>query len=206
MSVLRSFATFIFTLLFITLTFTAINSYTVGDLIQKENLKNFVKNEMMPDLISQQCESSCAESTEESCLEDCLSSFSNQTQGAIDSAINEVYERRLLNLISLSDITTVLSQKILLLILSIIFGVSILITSTTPLISLGKAMISISISLFVSGLSPNFVIGTSMGGLPFIENIFNYLSSGLEQQIHYGIIFLVIGIVLLLLTKIKKKK
>jgi hypothetical protein len=71
---------------------------------------------------------------------------------------------------------------------------------------LGKNMISISISLFVLVLFMCTIVVIVNVPMDIGKDFINYLSPGLDQQVKYGIILLIIGIVLLVVNYIIKKK
>jgi len=206
MSVLRSLAVFLISILFTFSAFMTVTSYTLGDLIQKDNLKTFIKVELSPSLLEEQCEDHCLNLTEEqkqTCIELCVSELSNQTEGAVNKAVDEVYEKEFFN-VSINDLASFLKQFILFAVLAIISGTLILVLSEAPLISLGKNLISVSISLFIAGFSPNLLMVSS--NIPFEEVFSSYLAQGLDQQTFFGIIFVVIGIVLLITDYIIKRR
>jgi len=211
MSVLRGLAVFLISTVFTFATLTAITSYTLGDLIQKENLKTVIKSELTssPNLIEQECENNCLNFTGElkqTCIQLCISEFTNQTEKAmneVNKAIDEFYEKEFFN-ISMNDLVSVFKQFILFVVLSIISGALILIVSKDPLISLGKSLISVSIPLFVVGFLPSLFMVFS--NIP-IGNIFsNYLAQGFDQQTLFAIIFVVIGIALIITDYLIKRK
>jgi len=193
-------------MLFIFAAFMVVTSYTMGDLIQKENLKTFIKSGLAPDLLEQQCEDTCLNLTEEqkqACMQLCVSELSNRTEETVNRAIDEVYEKEFFNT-SINELTSFLKQFILFAILAIISGALILIVSETPLSSLGRNLISVSISLFIVGFLPNLLMAFS--NIPLGGVFSDYLAQGLDQQTFFAIIFVVIGIILLITDYVVKRK
>lgn len=208
MSFLRSLTVFILSLIFTASIFTALTSYTIGNLIQKNSLKEFIKSEVSTDFINSQCQDKCSQYTDykETCIQLCITELTNQTQTSINKAIDEIYQQKFFN-ITLNEISSALSQYILFFVIGTISGILLLIAPKTPLLTLGKNFISISISLFISSITPQLLIIST--NLPFNlgEAIRNYFSSGFNRQIQFGIILLVTGIVLTLIDYyIKRKK
>ena len=94
MSILRGLAVFLISMLFTFSVFMTITSYTLGDLILKENLKTFIKSELSPSLLGQECENHCLSFTGEkkqACIQLCLSELGNRTEETINTAVDEVY-------------------------------------------------------------------------------------------------------------------
>lgn len=56
MSIAKSVAGFLFSSLFIITLYLSITSFTIGSLLQKENIKNFVENQMKGEIATQTCE------------------------------------------------------------------------------------------------------------------------------------------------------
>jgi len=206
MSFLRKLATYLLSSLFVMLAFTMVTSYTIGDSIQKENIKIFIKSQLDSELAVQQCDEICGNITKTStktiCLNECLTTISNQSEEIIDKAMDDIYNKKFMN-ISINEAASLLSNFFLFFILTIISGIALFFVSENPLTTLGKNNISISISLFIFGFLPNLI---PLPEIPTIRVMFNYLSSGLKQQIYFGIIFLIIGIIFLIANYILKKR
>jgi len=206
MSFLRKLATYLLSSLFVMLAFTMVTSYAIGNSIQKENIKIFIKSQLSSELATQQCDSICSNVTETSlkatCLDECLDRFSNESEEVINKVVDDIYNKKFMN-ISINEAASLLSNFFLFFILTIISGIALFFVSENPLTTLGKNSISISISLFIFGFLPNLI---PLPAIPAVRVMFDYLSSGLSQQIYFGIIFLVIGIVFLIANYIKKRK
>lgn len=206
MPFLRSLATFILSTIFVISIFTAITSYTLGNLIQKDSLKDFIKSEIGTEFINKQCQENCNQNTDykDACIQLCITELSNQTQMSVDKTVDEIYQQKLFN-ITLNEISFFLSQYIVFIIIGIFSGILLLIASKTPFLTLGKDFISISISLFISSVTPQMVIASI--NLPFNlgQAVRDYLSSGFNQQINYGIILLIIGIILVVINYLLKR-
>ena len=50
------------------------------------------------------------------------------------------------------------------------------------------------------------IVGSSIGGMPVLSDMFSYLSEGLELQMKIGMGLLVLGIILLIAEKVKERK
>jgi len=206
MSFLRKLATYFISSLFMLLAFTMVTSYTIGNSIQKDNIKIFIKSQLGTELANEPCSGMCDNITESSlkarCLDECLSRFSNESETVINKILDDVYNKKIMNM-SVNELVSVLSNFTLFFILTIISGIALLFVSETPFITLGKNNISISILLFIFGFLPNLI---PLPETPAVRMVFDYLSSGLEQQIYFGIIFLIIGIIFLIANYILKKR
>jgi hypothetical protein len=206
MSFLRSLAVFIISLIFVSTILMAITAYSIGNLIQKESMKDFIKVESMQ-FIDQQCQENCNQYTEykEACIQLCIADLTNQTQTGVDKAVDEIYQKQIFNT-NLEEISFLLSQYILFAVIGIFSGILLLIASKTPLLTLGKDFISIAISLFISSFTPQFMMASV--NLPFNlgEAIKDYFSPSFNQLMNYGIIFLIIGIILIIINYLLKKR
>jgi hypothetical protein len=206
MSFLRSLLSFVLSFLFVTLLFTAITSYTIGNMLDKESLKSFVNLNIAPNLISQQCNWYCkGEADVEGCVEECVSENLGQTDKTVNEKIDELYGRKIFG-VTLNQVSSLLSQTTLFLLLTLLCGLFLLKVSESPLDTFGKIFITTSISLFIAGFSPNFIVGTTITGIPIIEDMFSYLSSGLELQIKIGIVLFILGIILIIIDRYRERK
>jgi hypothetical protein len=178
----------------------------MGNLIQKDSVKGFLNIEGTK-LIGQQCGEQCGQSVENvtECLQECETHLSNQTGVLVDKATDEIYKRDFFG-IKLDEVSSVVSGYILYLIIGIIFGSLLFITSKTPFSTLGKNLISISISLFILVLFIRTIVIIINAPLDIGKDFIDYLSPGLDQQMIYGIILLIIGIALIVVNHILKKK
>jgi len=206
MSLLRKLSTYILSSLFIILAFTMVTSYAIGDSIQKENVKSFIISQLGPELARDQCNNICKDVTETSlkalCIGECSNRLSNQSEEVIDKTLDDIYNREFYN-IKINEAVSLLSNFTLFFILTIIFGIAILFVSENPFMTLGKNNISISISLFVSSFIFNLI---PLPEVPAVSIMYDYLSSGLKQEIYFGIIFLIIGIVFLIANYVLKRR
>jgi len=208
MSIARDIAVFVLSAVFTITLFATVISYTMGDKIQKENIKEFVKSQLSSGLANQQCEEYCKDFTEtkEKCIEMCLNETYSKSDETINKSIDEVYNKEIFN-IRIITITYFISQFPLFFVLAIGSGVLLIFASKTQLVSLGKSFISVSIGLLITSFSPDFLLVSS--NLPLTQSTFDYLSSAFKQQMNFGIIFLIIGIALLstgYLLKFRKLK
>jgi len=196
MSIARDIAVFFLSAIFTFTLFTTVLSYTMGNKIQKESIKEFIKSQLSSGLANQQCEGYCKDYTEakERCMEMCLSELYNKSDETISRSIDDVYNKEIFS-VKINTITYFISQFPLFFVLTIASGVLLLFASKTPLASIGKSFISVSIGLLITSFSPDFLLVSS--NLPLVQSIFDYLSLAFKQQMNFGIIFLIIGIALL---------
>jgi len=202
MPFLRSLATLLLSLLFLMTISMAITSYTIGDLIQKNSIKNFFKTEILgTEFINQQCESRCNEYQDYrgECMSLCLTDLTNQTETGVDRAVDEIYKRQFFNM-NLEQISYFFANYISFAVIGIFVGIVLLIVSTTPFLTLGKNLITIAISLFISSFIPQFTFASINLPLDLGQTFTDYLSSGFNQQMVFGIIFLIAGIILVVIN------
>ena len=206
MSILRDLGVFLISALFTFSIFMAVTSYTLGDLMQKENLKDFIESSLAPNLMEDQCEEFCMNFTGEqkqACGQICIEQLGNRTDQGVGMAIDEVYEKEFYG-VSVNQIAYVLQQFTLFVIISVVSCVLILILSEDPLGHIGKNLITISISLFIASFSPNLIM--SFSNLPVEELLSDYLGSGLDQQTIIAIVFISVGIALVIANYLVKRK
>ena len=236
MSVLKSILGFIVSMLFIISLYLTISSYTIGSLVQKDNIKSFIQAQTIGELALETCEELCAgesgsrncdeycsyldvelrdickneclknisqDIAKQSCIDVCLSK-SNESQQYIYNTVDEVYSNKIIDGISLDDITQIFKNTILLIVLSLIFGFSIFLVSDKPITKIGNNIVVVGISLLSMAVIPVFLITP---GIPMIEMITSYISEGFYQQLYLGIILIVIGVILIIIgKKVKLKK
>lgn len=200
MSFLRSLSVFILSLIFTSFIFIAITSNTLGTLIQKESIKVFLGTEGKK-FISLQCEEDCKQYSgdQAECLQSCEADITNQTSVVVDKATDEIYQRNFFGF-NLNETSSAASDYFAFLIIGIISGVLLMVASKTPLSTLGKNLISIAISLFILVLVMHSIMVYVNLPLNLGKDFLNYLSPGFDQQIKYGIILLVVGIVLIVIN------
>jgi len=206
MPFLRSLAVFLLSLTFVMTVLMAITSYSVGGLVQKSSIKDFIKSESGK-FIDQQCQSQCEQYPDykNTCIQLCTAELTNQTQAGVDKAVDEIYQKQFFN-VTLDELSSLLNQYILFLIIGVISGILLLFASRTPILTLGKDFISVAISLFISSFTPKFIIASV--NLPFDlgKAISDYFSPSFNQLLNYGIIFLVIGIVLIIINYLLSRR
>ena len=206
MSILRDLGVFLVSALFTFSIFMAVTSYTLGDLIQKDNLKDFIESSLAPNLMEDQCDEFCVNFTgeqKESCGQICIEQLGNKTDESVSMAVDNVYEKKFYG-VSISQLADLLSQFTLFVVLSVVSGALILVMSEEPLGHIGKSLITISISLFIASFSPNLIL--SFSNLPVEEVLSDYLGKGLDQQTMIAIVFIAIGIVLIAANYFIKRK
>jgi len=234
MSVLKSILGFIVSALFVISLYLTITSYTIGDLIQKDNIKSFIQTQTTGELISETCEELCSGEPEtqnceeycnnldeelreackdacredisqdiakQSCIQACLSK-SNETKQDIYKTVDEFYSKKIIDDMSLDNITLIFRNTLLMLVLSLIFGFSIFLVSVKPITKIGNNIVVVAISLLSMAVIPVFIITPDV---PIIEMITNYIFEGFYQQLYLGIILIVIGVILIIIGKKKGK-
>jgi hypothetical protein len=205
MSILKGVAVFLLSSIFVMSLFMGITSYTIGDLLQKENLEDFIETGIAPDLIENQCSDFCSNnnSQTQNCFETCVEEIGNQTDYTIKNAIDNVYESEFYG-VSINQITSILSQFVLFVAIVIASGAAIFFVSEEPLSTLGRSMLSVSVTLFITALSPNFIL--SLSNIP-VNSIFSgYMSQGLELQMLFAIVLLAIAIFFLIANYLVGKR
>jgi hypothetical protein len=232
MSLAKSIAGFILSSLFIMFLYLSITSYTIGGLLQKESIKDFVLSQTQEEAVQQNCEDMCSSNVnyekctkycayldedsrkqcEETCLSEakqncinniCLPQFS-KSQEYIFNMIDGVYNKEVFSGVTINDVVPVFNNFLLLLILSLIFGFLIFFVSENPISKLGNDLIIIAISLLSIAVIPVFIITPDISILKLISD---YIMEGFKLQIILGIIVLVIGIALAIIgRKLKSKK
>jgi hypothetical protein len=230
MSLAKGVAGFIVSSLFIISLYLTISSYTIGDLVQRDSIKSFVESQTEGEMVSQNCEEQCSSGisyqncedycsyldvelreeckeaclneTKQNCIQMCLSQFSNKSQQYIYDMVDEVYNKKIVDDISLDNLTQIFRNTILLLVLSLIFGFSIFFVSDKPISKLGNNLIVVSISLLSIAVIPMFIISPDIS---IIKMISDYILEGLYLQLISGVILIVIGIILIIIGKKKGK-
>src|SRR5437867_12874561 len=98
-----SVSTFIVGTIFLIGTMTSVIAYTFKDILQKENVINFIKTNVTPQLIEEQCTKYCQNITQsvsisfDQCMQICREQAKNETQN-IDSYIDSAYSQQLYKL------------------------------------------------------------------------------------------------------------
>jgi hypothetical protein len=206
MSILRDIAIFLVSAMFTFSIFMAVTSYTIGDLIQKENLKEFIESGLAPDLLENQCDEFCVNFTGEqkqACAQICIEQIGNRTDESVSKAVDDVYEKEFYG-ISINQLANLLNQFTLFVVLSVVSCALIIVVSEEPMSHIGKNLVTISISLFIASFSPNLIL--SFSNLPVEDLLSSYLGSGLDQQTIIATIFIVVGIALILTNYFLKRK
>lgn len=204
---LKDLAVFLLSSLFAGLLFTTLISYTLGDSIKKDGLKDFASSVLDPTLMEQQCEDQCLNFeniTEEGlkmCTEQCVIDVEKRKVEMFES-IDSLYEEEILWL-SMSQWLMIMDYTIILFILTVLLGVLILITTKEPLSDLGKNMISVAVlTYFVASVFPNLI--TMFSNVSAEEMVYNFLGNGLEQLSFISSIIIVAGVILVIIGYIIK--
>jgi len=89
MSLAKSVAGFLISSLFIIFLYLAITSYTIGNSMQKENVKLFIQSQLRGEVASSTCENLCSnESIVQQCEDNCNLEDANMRQNCISSCVN----------------------------------------------------------------------------------------------------------------------
>jgi hypothetical protein len=129
-------------------------------------------------------------------------SRTNESQEYLYKTLDDIYSKKIVDDISLDGVTTIFKNVILFLILSLISGLSISFISDKPVSKIGNDIIIVSISLLSLAAVPVFIITPEVS---IVKMVADYLLQGLYKQIIIGIVFLVIGIILIVVGKKKGK-
>jgi hypothetical protein len=196
MSFLRSLAIVALSLIFTSSFFIGITSFTMGNLIQRESIKQFITTEGLK-AADQQCHHECAQKADyQSCLGNCTENLNEQVNDVVGTAIDEIYKQNFLGT-NLNDVSYQATQYLIYIIIGAVAGLVLFFSSEKPFSTVGKDLITIAISIFITTLSTNFLIGYANLPLDLGKAFSNYLSAGFAQQDFCGILFLVAGIVVL---------
>lgn len=231
MSMLKSLASFVVSSIFIISLYLAITSYAMGDLIQKENIKGFIQSQLNEETapktcedlcinqqnqgceeycnglsdpqMSQTCKNSCSNDPEskEMCVQSCLSK-ANESEQYVNNFVESIYNRKIIGDMSLNDIAPIFKSTVLLLIISLIFGVSIFFVSEKPVSKIGGNFVWVGISLLSLAVIPAFIVSSDMS---VVKMISDYITKNIYTQAYIGVILLVAGIALVFIGKKKKK-
>ncbi len=200
MSLVKKILSTIFSFLFLIFLFLSINSYTIGNLIKKENIRNFAKYELGPEIIKNECEKYCSEiELKKVCMEKCFSKLSNKTDEMINSYLNEYYKKKLFGF-SLDEFSNFFSNSTLFIFLTIIFLIPLFFVSKNPIKVVGLNLLNTGISILVTSLLATFSL-TKFISLPTeVKPILDYIVSGLKNNIYISIFLLIMGIILILIS------
>jgi len=206
MPFLRNFIVFILSFIFTTSVLIAITSYNLGGLIQIDSFKNIIKTESV-NFIDEECQEKCGHYTDykEACTSLCQKELNDQIQETANKAIDEIYKTRIFN-ISLEEVFYFISNYILFAFIGIFSGIFLLFASKTPFLTTGKNFIMISFTLFISSATPYLLLASSSLPIDLGKIIKDYFSSGFNQQIQYGFVFLIVGIFLIIINYIINRK
>jgi hypothetical protein len=139
--------------------------------------------------------------TKQLCVQNCLSN-SNEMQEAMATSLDSLYNRELIEGITLDNVTSIFSNGLLFLIITALLGLSIFIVDENPAKRLGNSLLWAGISLLSIGILPIFVGGSENFALKLVSD---YMSESIFQQIGIAIALIVLGIILITLGKRKAK-
>jgi hypothetical protein len=205
MSFKRSLAILVLSLVFTSAFFIGITSYTMGRFIERDSIKQFITDQGLK-AAGQQCQHECNQNAEyQSCLGNCTQSMGNQVDQVVGTAIDELYVQNILGT-SLNEMSKAASQYMMFIIIGAVAGLLLIFASEKPISTVGKDMITIAITLFISTLSTSLLIGYANLPLDLGKAFSSYLSPGFSQQNFYAIIFLTLGIVMLAANYINQRR
>jgi hypothetical protein len=205
MSFSRSLAILILSMIFTSAFFLGISSYTLGNLIQRDSIKQFMTNEGMG-FAGQQCQHECnGESNYQGCISNCTASLNGQVNSVVGTAIDEIYKQSIFGT-TLNEIAYLASQYLIFLVIGSLAGVAMFMISKTPFSTVGKDLITIAISLFISTLSTNMIVGYANIPVDIMRALSEYLASGFMLQNIIGLAFLAAGIAFLAINRFMQRK
>ena len=206
MSLLRGLAVFILSSIFILSVFMAITAYTLAPLIQKDSITAFFRSASLS-VVNDQCQKDCSQYTDykDTCLQTCPTELTNQTETGVDDAVNSIYQQKFFG-VTLEQMSALLSQYVLLLVIGIVTAVMLLFVSKNPFSTLGKDFATLAASLFISSFTPQFIIASVNLPFNFGDAIKNYFSAGFNQQFQYAVVFMVSGIILIVIDYLLSRR
>lgn len=202
MSILRGIVVLLLSSIFVFSLFMGITSYTIGDLIQKDNLKEFIETGMAPGMIESQCNDFCA-GKEEDCFGVCIDEMENQTTKTINDVIDNVYESDVYG-ISIDEVISILTQLLFFVLIALITGATIFFVSEEPFSVMGRNLLSVSVTLLITAFSPNIIL--SLSNVEMNSVFSGYLSQGLELQALLAAVLVAVAIAFLIADYLIKRK
>jgi len=192
---------FIFSMIFVTSTTLAITSYTIGEVIQKENIRNFMETEMLPNMINESCNNACSNFTDigirQICFDDCIIIYGSEINETINSITENIYAQGAYGL-TLDQLSYFLNAYFIYFVLIAIATCILIPIIGRSLHKLGINFIYIAISCFFVSLAPKLITlpedvhATKMAG---------YFYGAMYQQMLFGAIFVIAGIMLIIANK-----
>jgi hypothetical protein len=206
MSLPKRVLTFLFSSLFLIFLFLSINSYTIGNLVKKESIKNFVREELSPSIIRKSCEEVCASVEQKDlCMSRCLSEFSNKTDEMIDRYLDEYYNKEFFGF-TFNQISRFFSNSYIFILLSVVFAVPLFFLSEKPVRAIGLNLLSVGVSMLLISLMAIFSLKDFITLPVEIEPILDYVTFGLRSNVYVSIILLSVGVFFLLISFYKSKR
>jgi hypothetical protein len=205
MSFQRSLAILILSMIFTSAFFLGISSYTLGELIQRESIKHFMTDEGLK-FAGQQCQHECGSDADyQGCIANCTASLNSQVNSVVGTAIDEIYKQSIFGT-TLNEMSYLASQYLIFLIIGVLAGVVMFMISKNPFSTLGKDLITIAISLFISTLSTNLIVGYANFPAEIMKALSDYLASGFNMQNIIGAVLLSAGIAFLVIDHLIQRK
>jgi hypothetical protein len=204
MSFLRTLAVFVLSFIFTSTVFIAVSYASMGNLLRKESVKEFLNVEGAK-FIEEQCQKDCNQSSSPTCLQNCSSTSANQTTTLVDKAVDELYQKQFYGL-TLNEVSSFSYSFLLYFVLILLSGGLLFIASKNPFSTLGKNLVMTSLSLFVTSFSTQFVITFVNLPLDLSKAVNDFLSSSFDKQINIAIILLSIGIIFIMIDYFIRKR
>ena len=234
MSLAKSAVGFLISSLFIIFLYLAITSYTIGNSLQKENVKSFIQAQTQGDMASKTCDDLCSNDTSiqqcesycdyaeagmrQSCRDACVKNYQNPQfkQICVQSCLSRANESQQYIFNTVDEIYSK----------NLVPGFSIddIMSMLKNFLLFLAVSIILAISLFfvsdkpLSRIGNDFVVVAisllAFAAIPMfiitpstsiVNTVFNFLSQSLYQQLIIGIVLLVVGIILVLIGKKKNK-
>jgi len=210
MSFLKSFAVFLLSTIFVFSLTIVITGYFTKDIINENSITNFIKTEIGPVIINNQCSQACANVTSQlyqTCINKCSTTLSNQLENFNLSTLTNVYQPPTILGLSMLDLLNLLdllnNNLILITVITALSAVGIIFLAKEPLKTLGHNLTSVGISTTAIGVLPRLFVVPSD---PLIAKTLEYFFTPLEQLLYVGIIVLSLGIGLRAASYIYEKR
>lgn len=198
MPILKSVVIFLLEIIFISASVFSITSYAFKDILQKENVSNFIRTNLIPQMIEDRCTQNCQQALQQNitnnydfCMQVCKDQTQNQTQD-LDEYINNVYSQKIYGF-TLEELTNFLNTySIVFIIIVVVSGAGLLFLAANPFSRLGHALVSLAIPLLIIGAIP--ILITSVPAE--YQLIASYIFEPMKSILTYGIVAMVAGIAL----------
>jgi hypothetical protein len=234
MSIAKSVAGFLISSLFIIFLYLAITSYTLGNSLQKENIKEFIQLQLKGEIASKTCDDLCSsEASIQQCEDYCDQLDVNLRQSCRDTCINNSQDSQVKQICIQSCLSrSNQSQKYIFDTIDEIYNKKLISDfSLDDILSILKNFLLFLIISIILGISLFFVSDKPLSkigndfvvvaisllalavvpmfvitpSISIIKIVSDFLSQSLYQQLIIGIVLLIVGIILVVIGKKKNK-